>query len=139
MLRRILITATIILMVIGLAAFMSPAESAEKPPAADCYAEQRHRQWGGSQGDMCSSVPPGTPTDIGKHILQHRQHGQTQELHDGFGNTIGRATYRCVRGTWTDEPVLWGCAYVNDPKTPAVPATTPRRHKQGDARVGPAR
>jgi hypothetical protein len=108
-----------------------------KPAEADCYAEQRHRQWGGSQGDMCNSISPGTPADIGKHILQHARHGQMQELHDGFGNTVGRATYRCVRGTWSEEPVLWGCAYVNDPNA-APPPKPVKRPRQGDARVGPA-
>jgi hypothetical protein len=113
-------------------------QAPSKPAEAECYAEQRHRQWGGLHGDMCNSIPPGVPADISKHILQRAPHGGEQELHDGFGNTTGRATFRCVRGTWSEEPVRSGCAYKVDPNAPP-PAPVVRKPRKGDARVGPAR
>jgi hypothetical protein len=112
-------------------------QAPSKPAEAECYAEQRHRQWGGPFGDMCNSIPPGVPTDIAKHILQRAPHGGRQELHDDFGNTTGRATYRCIRGTWSEEPVLQGCTYKVDPAAPP-PAPVVRKPRSGDARVGPA-
>jgi len=107
-----------------------------EPEEQGCLPEQRHRQWGGPFGDMCNSIPPGTPLDPAKHILQKAPHGGQQELQDDFGNTIGRATYRCVRGTWSEEPVLSGCAYKVDPNAPPPPRVV-LKPRQGDAKVGP--
>jgi len=105
----------------------------EPPPAVPCSARSTYERWGGAQGDLCSSQPPGVSSAPDLHILPAAPHGARRPIYDLFGNSLGVQDWRCEQGRWVLAAQTCGVVNATDP----APAPTPKpKTRAGDAKVG---